>query len=56
MNLRNMLDYNIPFARLKFSQKLPLHTFPKVWNDLDEPDIKNTYDNIKFRYMLIIRS
>ena len=41
MNLRNMLDYNIPFERLKFSQRLPLHTFPKVWNDLDEPDIKN---------------
>jgi len=52
MNLRNMLDYNIPFARLKFSQRLPLHTFPKVWNDLDEPDIKDTYDKIKFRYML----
>ena len=44
MNLRNMLDYNIPFAILKFSQRLPLHNFPKVWNDLDEPDIKDTYD------------
>ena len=52
MNLRNMLDYNIPFARLKFSQRLPLHIFPKVWNDLDEPEIKNTYDKTKFRSML----
>ena len=49
---RNMLDYNIPFARLNFSQRLPLHTFPRVWNDLDEPDIKDTYNKIEFRSIL----
>ena len=52
MNLRNMLDYNIPFARLKLSQRLPLHKFPRVWNDLDKPDIKDTYDKIEFRSIL----
>ena len=49
LNLRNMLDYNIPFARLHFSERLPLHTFPRIWNNFDHPDIKDIYDKKKFR-------
>jgi hypothetical protein len=52
LNLRNMLDYNIPFARLKFSERLPLHTFPRTWNDFENHDIKCTFEKKKFRFLL----
>ena len=52
LNLRNMLDYKIPFARLKFSERLPLHVFPRTWNDFDEHDIKCTFEKMKFRFLL----
>lgn len=49
LNLRNMLDYNIPFARLDFSERLPLHTFPRVWNNFENQDVKSIYDKKLFR-------
>ena len=35
LDLRNYRNYRVPFARLNFSEKLPLHSFPKAWNNLD---------------------
>ena len=39
--LRTATDLYIPKFRLMFAARLPLHHFPKVWNDFCEKTIKN---------------
>ena len=34
LNLRNFLDFNVPFTRLEFSKRLPYHRFPDMWNNM----------------------
>ncbi len=38
--LRNSNNLYIPFARLKSTEKHPLHLFPKLWSEFNENDIK----------------
>ena len=38
LNLRNNMDYDVQFARLEFSKRLPLHRFPELWNNLEGLD------------------
>ena len=35
LNLRNYLHFRVPFTRLHFSDRLPLHSFPKLYNSLE---------------------
>jgi len=39
--LRNQYDYDIPFARLTSTSKFPLTSFPKLWNSLNDENLKN---------------
>jgi hypothetical protein len=49
-NLRNR-DYNdliVPYARLSLTETFPLTSFPKVWNEFVNYDIKFIRDKIEF--------
>ena len=53
LNLRNMMDYEVPLARLEFSKRLPLHKFPAVWNNFNGCDeLKFERNKYQFRYKL----
>ena len=47
LNLRNYLDFKVPFPRLHFSERLPLHSFPKAWNDQIDNWVKSISNGIK---------
>ena len=39
--LRNDEDFFVPIARTKFTERLPAHTLPTMWNNLYDLSIKN---------------
>ena len=39
--VRTATELFIPKFRLQFAAKLPLHRFPKIWNEFTEKSIKN---------------
>ena len=49
LNLRNYRDYQVPFARLHFSEKLPYHSFPKAWNNIKDPELRDIIYKKEFR-------
>jgi hypothetical protein len=40
VQLRRGEDYYVPFARISQVERLPIVSFPRLWNLLDEDDIK----------------
>ena len=52
LNLRNYLDFRVPFPRLHFSERLPLHSFPKAWNDQLDNELKSISNKNEFRLEL----
>jgi hypothetical protein len=53
-NLRNR-DYNdliVPFSRLVITERFPLSSFPKAWNDFTEFEIKFLRDKNEFNCKL----
>jgi hypothetical protein len=53
-NLRNR-DYNdfiVPFARLTITERFPLSSFPKAWNEFNEFEIKFLRDKSEFNSKL----
>jgi hypothetical protein len=53
-NLRNR-DYNdliVPFSRLAITERFPLSSFPKAWNDFTEFEIKFLRDKNEFNCKL----
>ena len=44
--LRTANELYVPWFRLKFSARLPLHIFPKVWNEFNNTQLKNI-QNVK---------
>ena len=56
LNLRNYLHFRIPFTRLHFSERLPLHSFPRSWNSMEtdllcESSKKKFKKNLKALFM-----
>ena len=47
--LRNKDDLFVPFARTNFAEKLPLTSFPKIWNKLDNPYLTIIRNKIEFK-------
>jgi hypothetical protein len=52
LSLRTNDDYFIPFARLSQIDSLPLISFPKLWNELDDDSIKNSITKTEFNTKL----
>jgi hypothetical protein len=50
-SLRRAIDLHIETPRTNFSQKLPLHTFPSLWNTL-EPEMKQLWPPKLFKKTL----
>lgn len=50
--LRNSDNLFIPFARLKLTEKHPLHFFPKLWSEFQENEIKYIRCKIEFNCKL----
>ena len=46
VELRTANELFVPKFRILFSARLPLHTFPKVWNEFSNAKLKNT-PNVK---------
>ena len=46
--LRNSWEVFIPRARLAFSDRLPLHSIPRVYNEFPDGNIKNIYCKKRF--------
>ena len=44
--LRTATELYVPWHRLNFSARLPLHFFPKIWNEVNDKKLKNTM-NVK---------
>ena len=47
--LRNAAELFIPRARLAFNARLPLHSFPKLWNDFNNEALKATVSSNIFK-------
>ena len=41
-DLRNADELYVPRHRLNFAARLPLHLFPKLWNEFDDFELKST--------------
>ena len=50
--LRNSNEFYIPYSRLVFTDRLPLHSIPKTYNELDAPSIKNKLSMVSFKETL----
>ena len=50
--LRNAGDLYIPRARLAFNARLPLHSFPKLWNNFNNEALKLNTNPISFKNSL----
>ena len=50
--MRNFDDFYIPFSRLVSSDKLPLISFPKLWNLFQDHEIKLTRNKLQFNKKL----
>jgi hypothetical protein len=51
-NLRRAGEYYVPFARTAQVEKLPLVTFPRIWNDFEDEVIKSEISKIEFNSKL----
>ena len=47
--LRNAKDLFVPRARLAFNARLPLHSFPKLWNNFNNEALKLTTNTNSFK-------
>ena len=47
--LRNSGDLFVPRARLAFNASLPLHSFPKLWNNINNDALKLTANPNRFK-------
>lgn len=52
IQLRNHDDIHTPFARTNFSERLPLSSFPKIWNALQDPSIKIIRNRLELKTKL----
>ena len=52
VELRNNSDLNIPFARLSSTERQPLSSFPKIWSNFPDEQIKFTRNVIEFNNLL----
>ena len=52
VTLRNSGEMFIPRARLCFSERLPLHSIPKIYNEFPDFDIKNIPTKTNFKEQL----
>ena len=50
--MRNLDDYFIPFSRLASLDKLPLISYPKLWNNFESFDIKIIRSKLDFNCKL----
>jgi hypothetical protein len=48
----NLDDYIIPFARLAITERFPLTSFPKAWNDFPDLVIKSIRSKVEFNNKL----
>ena len=55
LDLRNYLDYKVPFSRLKFSDRLPLHSYPMLWNNLKDVQLMEENNKKLFKTKLRCR-
>ena len=47
--LRTATELYIPRHCLNFSARLPLHFFPKIWNEVNDKKLKNTMNATTFK-------
>jgi hypothetical protein len=54
MELRNLnLDnFEVPFARLSSTERFPLTSFPRAWNNFEDYEIKTIHNKIDFNFKL----
>ena len=52
ISLRNENLFNIPFARLTSSLKLPLVNLPRTWEDFKNENVKIIRNKIEFNHKL----
>jgi hypothetical protein len=52
LELRNFDDYFVPFSRLVSFDRLPFISFPSLWNNFQEHDIKLTRNKFTFNNKL----
>jgi hypothetical protein len=52
MQLRDNEEYYVPFARINQVEKLPLISFPKLWNSLEDATLKSISNKIEFNKKL----
>jgi hypothetical protein len=52
IQLRREDDFYIPFARISQVERLPLTSFPRLWNQLEEDDIKSSASKSVFNSKL----
>ena len=48
-NLRNKGDLFVPVHRLDYTARLPLHSFPKLWNEFESDKLKKTTSANSFK-------
>jgi hypothetical protein len=48
----NLDDYIVPFARLSFTERFPLTSFPKAWNNFPNLEIKTIRSKTDFNSKL----
>lgn len=47
--LRNFNEVFVPFARTAQTEKLPLTSFPKIWTEFEQNDLKLVRSKIEFK-------
>jgi hypothetical protein len=52
MQLRNFVEYYVPFARIVLAERCPLFSFPKIWNNFDNDVIKSISSKLEFNCKL----
>jgi hypothetical protein len=52
--MRNFYDLYIPFLRLSFGDKLPLMSFPSLWNNFPKNLLKINRNKLDFKIKLKI--
>jgi Reverse transcriptase (RNA-dependent DNA polymerase) len=52
MQLRNYDEYFVPFARTLFTERCPLFSFPKIWNNFESDSIKSISNKLEFNAKL----
>jgi hypothetical protein len=52
MQLRNYDEFYVPFARIKYAERFPFFSFPRIWNNFENDVIKSIGNKSEFNKKL----